>query len=415
MRRSRTCAKAVAKLVKIYKVPFGGKARWEIRWKDWAMDARGRPVAVWERKMRSSKKAAELLAGDKEIYLANKHNARFRLSDADAYDAESALELLRKFTGKTLRELAIEEKQRVESSRSLSMASGPDVQAVYAAFIEQSRAQHSERTLQNFQSRVGRFAGDFNLPIARLTATDIRAWLDALKVEARTWNNYRGDLVAFFSYARKQKLLPKEWAELDTISPKPLRDQEIEIWTVEEMETLLARAKDSILPLLLLGAFAGLRTSEVERRIWEHVDMEQRTIDVRKQARTKTRKSRLVPIQDNLWQWLRTLHKESGRVISLANANNALQRLAEDAGMKWKHNALRHSYGSYRVAQTQNVHQVSLEMGNSPQEVHDHYLRMVTPKAAARWFNLFPGATSRELPGLFSVVIIPSSPKAASG
>jgi len=46
----------------------------------------------------------------------------------------------------------------------------------------------------------------------------------------------------------------------------------------------------------------------------------------------------------------------------------------------WKRNAMRHSYISYRVAETQKVAQVALEAGNSPQMIFQHYRELVRPK-----------------------------------
>ena len=66
---------------------------------------------------------------------------------------------------------------------------------------------------------------------------------------------------------------------------------------------------------------------------------------------------------------------------------------AEDEGWKpflWKHNALRHSFISYRVAQTQNVAQVALEAGNSPGMIFQHYRELVRPDAAKAWFAIVP-------------------------
>ena len=56
----------------------------------------------------------------------------------------------------------------------------------------------------------------------------------------------------------------------------------------------------------------------------------------------------------------------------------------------WKHNALRHSFISYRVAETQDVAKVSLEAGNSPQMIFKHYRELVRPDAAKAWFALMP-------------------------
>ena len=56
----------------------------------------------------------------------------------------------------------------------------------------------------------------------------------------------------------------------------------------------------------------------------------------------------------------------------------------------WKHNALRHSFISYRVAATQDVAKVSLEAGNSPQMIFRHYRELVRPADAVKWFAIAP-------------------------
>ena len=66
---------------------------------------------------------------------------------------------------------------------------------------------------------------------------------------------------------------------------------------------------------------------------------------------------------------------------------------AEDEGwdgFPWKHNALRHSFISYRVAAIQNVNQVALEAGNSPQMIFRHYRELVRPADAKAWFGIEP-------------------------
>src|SRR6185436_16268032 len=56
----------------------------------------------------------------------------------------------------------------------------------------------------------------------------------------------------------------------------------------------------------------------------------------------------------------------------------------------WKHNALRHSFISYRVAQIQNVAQVALEAGNSPRMVFSNYRELVRSADAEKWFAITP-------------------------
>ena len=66
------------------------------------------------------------------------------------------------------------------------------------------------------------------------------------------------------------------------------------------------------------------------------------------------------------------------------------KRVAEAAGVAWKHYALRHSFGSYRLAQIKNAAEVALEMGNSPQMIFKHDRELVTPRDAATWWAIEP-------------------------
>ena len=58
--------------------------------------------------------------------------------------------------------------------------------------------------------------------------------------------------------------------------------------------------------------------------------------------------------------------------------------------MKWKKNALRHSYISYRLALVQNENQVAMESGNSPDMIHHHYKQLVTQEEGREWFEIKP-------------------------
>ena len=81
----------------------------------------------------------------------------------------------------------------------------------------------------------------------------------------------------------------------------------------------------------------------------------------------------------------------ASRAASARRATAARKQKKADAlDFKWKHNALRHSFISYRVSQCKNVAQVALEAGNSPQMIFQHYKELVQPDAAKAWFSLRP-------------------------
>jgi hypothetical protein len=79
--------------------------------------------------------------------------------------------------------------------------------------------------------------------------------------------------------------------------------------------------------------------------------------------------------------------------VPYANVCNPLTRLTSKSNVTQKHNALRHSYGSYRLAIIQDASKVSFEMGNSPKMVFEHYREIVTPEQALAWFAIMPPAT----------------------
>ncbi len=73
-------------------------------------------------------------------------------------------------------------------------------------------------------------------------------------------------------------------------------------------------------------------------------------------------------------------------------------RVAAGAGVKWKHNALRHSFISYRCAVTKNVAQVSYEAANPSAIIHTHYLNARRESEAVAWFGLGPEVRPESVP-----------------
>ena len=61
-----------------------------------------------------------------------------------------------------------------------------------------------------------------------------------------------------------------------------------------------------------------------------------------------------------------------------------------EPGVKWKHNALRHSYGSYRMPILKNANELALEMGKSPAMIFRHYRELVKPAEAEKFWAIMP-------------------------
>jgi len=236
-------------------------------------------------------------------------------------------------------------------------------------------------------------------PVSEITSAEIDDFLRSLTVGSRSRQNTRAVLVTAFRFARSRGYLPRDRNTAADISTRvKVKTGEVEIFTPHEMAALLAAADADTLPLIALGAFAGLRTAEISRLEWKDIDFAQDIITV-SAAKSKTASRRIVPIQPNLAQWLAPWMKTRGPVMPVTHlpAHSAWARLSEReartaaaAKVQWKHNALRHSYGSYRLAKNRNAAEVALEMGNSPQMIFKHYRELVTPRDAAAWWAIAP-------------------------
>jgi integrase len=143
---------------------------------------------------------------------------------------------------------------------------------------------------------------------------------------------------------------------------------------------LLTVAEGQAKLAIVIGAFTGIRSAEMLRLNWENFDWEEGVIDIGCDQ-TKTASRRLVPILEPLSAWIRPFVKRYGSVfncslpVCLAEAFGTAAkkadaaRRAQDAEappFKWKQNALRHSYASYRLAVMEDVSKLSLELGNLP-------------------------------------------------
>jgi integrase len=255
-------------------------------------------------------------------------------------------------------------------------------------------AKRSGRHIEDLSYRLGRFKLRFTGEISRVCEPELRTFFDDLDLSPRSKNNFRATVGSFFLWAKKKKYLPSDWDELSTIETVEDGEGEIEIFTPEEISKLLTHADAPLVPFLAIGAFAGLRSSEICRLDWEQIGVGGgKFIEVKASNARKTKQRRLVPIHANLKAWLQPYAKIHGTVWPHSHAYlyEMLEQVTASSKVKWKDNGLRHSFISYRVAETEDVAKVSLEAGNSPQMIFRNYRELVTPKAAKRWFSIKPG------------------------
>jgi integrase len=266
-------------------------------------------------------------------------------------------------------------------------------EAVPEYVTERKASGCAQRYLQDLKSRLGRFAKAFKIDVSGVTGDAIQTWLDGMKnLSPQSRINYRRVLSSFFGFCERRGYLPKGWDELERLAPIKVRNRNaVAIYTPDELQSLLVNAPASFAPALAIQAFCGLRSAEVERLRWEDVNMAQGHVTVGAHA-SKTASRRIVPLCDAARDWLALHAKASGAVWNGAHRAfyQAQQSTADAAGLEWKHNALRHSFCSYRLAQTGDAALTSFEAGNSATMVHRHYKELVTAADGNAWFAVTP-------------------------
>lgn len=172
--------------------------------------------------------------------------------------------------------------------------------------------------------------------------------------------------------------------------------REVQIFTVSECKQILKAARpDEILPLAIC-MFAGVRTEEVARMDWAQVRLcksaEDSIIEITRATAKKRERRRFVPILPPLAAYLKKYpHPKVGKVVKIKVLSDRWEYLAKRIELPWKHNGLRHSFASYRLAHTQDVAQLREEMGHtSEQMARDHYVKAVTKAEAARFWAIRP-------------------------
>jgi integrase len=245
------------------------------------------------------------------------------------------------------------------------------------------------RYLKDLRNRLKRFAEEFgDRKLADISVAEIDGWLRGLCLSPLSRNTFRLRLSALFEYGRQ-----RGWTSTNPVPD--VRRVKVNaglpgILEPEQVARLLEAASSETLPYIAIGAFAGLRSAELERLEWRDIHFDEHLIEVRALT-SKTASRRFVTIRPNLLAWLEPYRAKSGRICP----PNLYKRLVEDrrrAGiMRWPNNCLRHSFASYHLAHFRDVKDLALEMGHTRSEVtFRHYRELVRPAEAERFWKIAP-------------------------
>jgi integrase len=181
----------------------------------------------------------------------------------------------------------------------------------------------------------------------------------------------------------------------DRIKKMTEDDEPVEIFTVDQVNRILECAAPELLPLFAIGAFAGVRTSELLQLEWNDVHFHTGHLDIRAEV-AKSGRSRFFKLEPNLVEWLAPYAQETGRIWRGTEDmfRNARKAMCTKAGITWVQNGLRHSFASYHIAKNQNQNQLADLLGHlNSRLIFSNYRAVVKiPGEADRYFALLPSA-----------------------
>ncbi len=136
--------------------------------------------------------------------------------------------------------------------------------------------------------------------------------------------------------------------------------------------------------------FSGIRTDETQGLRRKDVSPGERILvpaDV-----SKTHRPRSIPIQPVLDAWMRPFYDRNGYLNSRKDPLLKVALALKAEGIAWQNDWLRHSYCSYRLAQTGDPLKTAQEDGHSVEILVHKYLKLVSKTEADAYFALTPDA-----------------------
>jgi integrase len=260
-----------------------------------------------------------------------------------------------------------------------------------------------KQNLKNFLDLFAREFGD--TAVSSIHQIQIEKWFAGRDWASKTVNGCLQMASQFWKYAIKNG-----WAVKNPVAEIPrlkVPRGPVAIYTPEAFRKQLYnlhRNAPELAAAAAVGAFGGLRISEIARLDWTQLNQALQTGFLELSGTlTKTGELRYVPVSQNLKAWLMTYLQESGPVIPrrwLESTKRHLNRLSElgrhiarKTNTDWQKNGWRHSFGTYHFKLHGDPHATITAMGTSLEKLNRHYMskaQIVSKELATEWFAIMP-------------------------
>ncbi|WP_265595067.1 hypothetical protein [Haloferula sp. BvORR071] len=400
MKRTRTTASKTAStgITIVSKVDAQGYVFHRVQ--GWQEDGK------WQRKRFKERKKAETFAAALRVQLENKGRAqRMVLSALTDSQHEEALQAFDRLGSTYTLAEAVDFFLRHHRPPEFTIRMAD---ALNLYIDDRERDGLRPRSLKGIHSVLRQFSILADDPwVHEVTGSQVEGFLRGLtakngthRASKKTWNNYRNDLSAFFSWcAKADKASNRPFAfenpvaDIRVYAARQVREEQgdtpttTDLGKVLRLFSVLSRWRGGVMiPHFAMLYFSGIRPEELKRmaaRQSSLVNLKTLTIGIPANV-SKTRHERQVTIPANLAEWLGAF---PGSILP-----TNYDRLAKMVRQHFEltHDEPRHSFISYHVAFHRSIGDVALQAGNSESIVKRHYLNTHPREEGEKFFHIVP-------------------------
>ena len=255
-----------------------------------------------------------------------------------------------------------------------------------AAYIRPKTVEANKTALRMLTRILGA-----NVAMHTITVADCERFLAKMTSDASAWTarKYRLALAAMFERAKTWgHVLENPWRV--TTRPKPPEVLPA-FFTRGQFKTLRENIADrDFRDLVTVAALTGLRSGELRAMEWDWVDFARHTLTVKNTAqfKTKSKKSRIVPLCDETMAILLSRHERTashlvftwqGRAFTEDRICYAFPKAVKAAKLSSRlhFHSLRHTFASWLVQDGVSLYQVARLLGHSSTAVTEIYAHLV--------------------------------------
>jgi len=290
------------------------------------------------------------------------------------------------------------------------------INALIDEFLEEKRGvlKRRPRTIADIKSRLSIFAAEFgNSQVKDISKKKVKAWLTGMdRLSSQSIINYHRNVVSLFNYAVQEEYLVIN--PIIKITTPKIEWKPPIVLALAEATALIKIAYEThhitngkgsgfgLGPYVALGLYAGIRSSELLQLRWTDINLDRRLVTVPARI-SKGRGMRNIDLESNCVQWLRLFERKTGNIAPVGLSKKWKAFTVRAGFPDWrgtKTNAMRHSYGTFFFAKSQNANLTSAQMGHRGDDttmLFKYYRSLATREDGEGYFSITPESIDGKL------------------